>query len=70
MPRPPNCPEDVYEVMLRCWEYDPSYRPQWQLLWDWMHKLHSGERMARDTNFNLADSENVKLGMNINVLVH
>ena len=24
--RPPNCPQDVYEIMLRCWVHEPSMR--------------------------------------------
>ncbi|XP_077327347.1 tyrosine-protein kinase Fes/Fps isoform X1 [Lithobates pipiens] len=27
LPAPDNCPEDIYELMLRCWEYDPRKRP-------------------------------------------
>jgi fyn-related kinase len=36
MPKPPNCPELLYEVMLHCWDADPLKRPtfdslQWEL---------------------------------------
>lgn len=24
---PPQCPEEVYRLMQRCWEYDPRKRP-------------------------------------------
>ncbi|KAM9311381.1 tyrosine-protein kinase Fes/Fps [Gastrophryne carolinensis] len=24
---PDNCPDDIYQLMLRCWEYDPRKRP-------------------------------------------
>ncbi|XP_072258858.1 tyrosine-protein kinase Fes/Fps isoform X2 [Pyxicephalus adspersus] len=27
LPAPDNCPEDIYQLMLRCWEYDPRKRP-------------------------------------------
>ena len=23
----PNCPDEVYTIMLECWEYDPNKRP-------------------------------------------
>jgi hypothetical protein len=27
LPNPPNCPEQVYEVMLACWAAEPTARP-------------------------------------------
>ncbi|XP_073424727.1 tyrosine-protein kinase Fes/Fps isoform X2 [Dendrobates tinctorius] len=27
LPAPDMCPEDIYKLMLRCWEYDPRKRP-------------------------------------------
>ncbi|KAM4675745.1 tyrosine-protein kinase Fes/Fps [Discoglossus pictus] len=27
LPAPDNCPEEVYKLMLKCWEYDPRKRP-------------------------------------------
>ena len=36
MPAPPNCPPQLYDIMLQCWHKDPMKRPtfdtlQWQL---------------------------------------
>ena len=36
MPRPPNCPEQVHDIIIDCWREDPTLRPsfdilQWQL---------------------------------------
>lgn len=36
MQSPPNCPSQLYEIMLECWHKDPLKRPtfdtlQWQL---------------------------------------
>ncbi|XP_040198419.1 tyrosine-protein kinase Fes/Fps [Rana temporaria] len=32
LPAPDNCPEDIYELMLRCWEYDPRKRPSFSIV--------------------------------------
>lgn len=37
MPRPENCPQDLYEnVMRKCWAADPDSRPTFEFLEDWM----------------------------------
>ncbi|CAH1245005.1 TNK2 [Branchiostoma lanceolatum] len=30
--KPDKCPEKVYQIMLRCWSYEPSQRPTFQML--------------------------------------
>jgi len=32
--RPFGCPQDAYDLMLRCWAWDPDQRPQWSTLVD------------------------------------
>ncbi|XP_053573692.1 tyrosine-protein kinase Fes/Fps [Bombina bombina] len=32
LPAPEMCPEDIYKLMLRCWEYDPRKRPSFSLV--------------------------------------
>ena len=32
MPRPDNCPEQLYETMLHCWKQDPQERPSFDFL--------------------------------------
>ncbi len=27
MPAPDGCPEEIYQLMLRCWHYEPEDRP-------------------------------------------
>ncbi|XP_068963985.1 tyrosine-protein kinase JAK1-like [Petaurus breviceps papuanus] len=29
---PPNCPEEVYQLMKKCWEYQPNHRTSFQSL--------------------------------------
>ena len=32
MPKPRNCPELMYETMLKCWDRDPESRPTFDYL--------------------------------------
>ncbi|XP_053320359.1 tyrosine-protein kinase Fes/Fps [Spea bombifrons] len=32
LPAPEMCPEDIYKLMLRCWEYDPRKRPSFSIM--------------------------------------
>lgn len=32
MPRPDNCPEDLYVIMMECWTEDPEKRPTFEYL--------------------------------------
>lgn len=32
MPRPPNCPEPLYQVMMDCWRADEMERPTFEFL--------------------------------------
>ena len=38
-PKPPACPQAVYEVMLKCWAINPKERATFQVLHDMLHKL-------------------------------
>ena len=30
--KPARCPDDVYSVMMQCWQYEPAHRPAFQQL--------------------------------------
>ena len=40
-PKPPACPQAVYEVMLKCWAINPKERATFQVLHDMLHKLYT-----------------------------
>ena len=39
MPCPPDCPTDVYNIMLQCWNESPSKRPAFQNIARWLEDL-------------------------------
>lgn len=52
MPKPPNCPDRLYQLMLSCWKQEPESRPTFENL---KYKLESyfeedENRQYRDTN--------------------
>ncbi|XP_077991094.1 tyrosine-protein kinase Yes-like [Glandiceps talaboti] len=36
MPKPHNCPDSLYEIMLQCWHKDPSQRPTFEFLYNFL----------------------------------
>lgn len=32
MPRPDNCPEELYSIMIRCWKNRPEERPTFEYI--------------------------------------
>ena len=39
MPAPDNCPNEIYQIMLQCWNNDPQKRPTFQQLYEEIQKL-------------------------------
>lgn len=33
MPAPDNTPDEIYRLMLRCWEYEPEKRPHFDQIY-------------------------------------
>lgn len=42
LPRPEDCPQDIYNVMLQCWAHKPEDRPTFVALRDFLVEV--GER--------------------------
>lgn len=38
MEAPHNCPEEIYGVMVMCWQEKPELRPQFQVFWKFVKK--------------------------------
>ena len=54
MPKPPNCPDRLYEIMLNCWKHNAEERPTFEAL---KYKLETyfdddENKQYRDTNAN------------------
>ncbi|XP_072929315.1 tyrosine-protein kinase Fer isoform X3 [Epargyreus clarus] len=41
MPAPEGCPEDVYALMLRCWEYEPEKRPHFHQIYTTIDSIYN-----------------------------
>ncbi|XP_073952560.1 tyrosine-protein kinase Fer isoform X3 [Choristoneura fumiferana] len=41
MPAPEGCSEDVYALMLRCWEYEPEKRPHFHQLYSTIDNIYN-----------------------------
>ncbi|XP_028026118.1 tyrosine-protein kinase Fer isoform X1 [Bombyx mandarina] len=41
MPAPEGCPEDVYALMLRCWEYEPDKRPHFHQIYTIIDSIYN-----------------------------
>lgn len=41
MPGPDGCPEDVYALMLRCWEYEPDKRPHFHQIYTIIDSIYN-----------------------------
>jgi len=44
MPAPEGTPEEMYQLMLRCWEYDPERRPHFIQIYKAVDTLYSSFR--------------------------
>ncbi|XP_050666858.1 tyrosine-protein kinase Fer isoform X2 [Leptidea sinapis] len=41
MPAPEGCPEEVYALMLRCWEYEPEKRPHFNQIYTIIDNIYN-----------------------------
>lgn len=39
LPKPESCSNEFYDLMLGCWKHEPSDRPSFKELLDWIKKL-------------------------------
>ena len=41
MEKPEDCPDEVYQIMLKCWEKNPKKRPTFEVLYNEIYELWS-----------------------------
>lgn len=41
MPSPEGCPQEVYEMMMKCWSWDPQDRPTFSEIHKWLNTVFS-----------------------------
>jgi len=39
MPCPKGCPQELHEIMLKCWKQDPQERPTFKQIFDWLSMI-------------------------------
>lgn len=44
MPAPEGTPDEMYHLMLRCWEYEPENRPHFDQIYLVVDTLHGTHR--------------------------
>lgn len=44
LPRPEDCPQDIYNVMVQCWAHKPEDRPTFVALRDFLLEVRAGLR--------------------------
>lgn len=46
LPRPEDCPQDIYNVMVQCWAHKPEDRPTFVALRDFLLEVRAGLSMG------------------------
>lgn len=41
MPCPDGCPQEVYDMMMKCWSWEPQDRPQFSNIHNWLNNVFS-----------------------------
>ncbi|XP_072016559.1 uncharacterized protein [Amphiura filiformis] len=51
MPKPDNCEQEMYELMLRCWQEDPDNRPTFSEIVDILNDMSSNDKIYMTTQY-------------------
>ena len=46
MPAPEGTPDDIYHLMLRCWEYEPENRPHFDQIFSAIDNLTQAYKLV------------------------
>ncbi|XP_072045011.1 tyrosine-protein kinase receptor Tie-1-like [Amphiura filiformis] len=49
MPKPDNCEQEMYDLMLKCWQENPDDRPSFQEILDILLHMTSQEKIYMST---------------------
>ncbi|XP_014291847.1 discoidin domain-containing receptor 2 [Halyomorpha halys] len=49
LPKPPICPNDVFEIMVKCWTRDQNLRPTFREIYMFLKKKHMGDTLSSQT---------------------
>lgn len=50
LPKPLNCPQNFYSIMLKCWDADPKQRPKFETLYRQLEDYIEIDFSFSDTN--------------------
>lgn len=59
-PLPPSCPEEITKLITACWQTDPSLRPDFDQIIDYLQKLKAGEMPKSRALTSIAPRKNKK----------
>ena len=46
LPKPADCPDDVYNIMTKCWAADPTERPSFSKIIDMLKEVQGFQRKS------------------------
>jgi len=46
MPAAEGTPPDMYQIMLRCWEYKPENRPKFEEIFKLVNQMHEASKQT------------------------
>lgn len=65
MAKPDACPEEIYELMLRCWSEDPNARPTFAEVYSDLHSMLNDQSPDDDDDESKRDHDYVNLYQNV-----
>ena len=60
LPKPDDCPEKLYDLMLRCWNFNPELRPSFKEVLEVVESMTSKQKKIEEEEISNADYLNTE----------